>query len=50
VAELSEAIVAHEPKPGQTEKIARILKQMERMSGEDMNATLQERRRGRNRA
>jgi aspartate racemase len=47
VAELSEAVVAHEPKPGQAEKIARILKQMESMSPDDINDKLQERRRGR---
>jgi len=47
VAELSEEIVAREPKPGQAEKIARILKQMESMSSDDINDKLEERRRGR---
>jgi acyl carrier protein len=47
VAEMSEAIIAHEGKPGQTERIARILKRMESMSADDLNEKLQESRRGR---
>jgi surfactin family lipopeptide synthetase C len=41
VAELSQAIIATEARPGQTEKIARILKRIEGMSAEDRTNILQ---------
>lgn len=47
VAELSLAMLAHEAKPGQTEKIAQVLKQIEAMSAEDIKETLQNRKRER---
>jgi acyl-coenzyme A synthetase/AMP-(fatty) acid ligase len=40
VAQLAASLIAHEPKPGQTEKIARILKRLEGMTDEDMSAEL----------
>jgi amino acid adenylation domain-containing protein len=42
VAELSQAIIANEAGPGQTEKIARILKRIEGMSVRDVKNTLRE--------
>ncbi len=42
VAELSRALIASEAKPGQTERIARILKSIEGMSAEDMRTSLQQ--------
>jgi acyl carrier protein len=41
VAELARIIVAHEVKPGQSEKIARVLKRLDAMSAEDARALLQ---------
>jgi phthiocerol/phenolphthiocerol synthesis type-I polyketide synthase E len=41
VAELSQATITHEARPGQTEKIARILKRIEGMSAEDRTSILQ---------
>jgi hypothetical protein len=35
VAELAQALIAHEARPGQTEKIARILRRIEGMSAEE---------------
>jgi amino acid adenylation domain-containing protein len=40
-AELAEAIIANEAKPGQTEKTARILKRIEAMSAADVKDALQ---------
>jgi acyl carrier protein len=40
VAELAEALIAQEPKPGQMEKIALILKKISGMTDEDMDAEL----------
>jgi amino acid adenylation domain-containing protein len=42
VAGLAQAIVANEAKPGQTEKIARILKRVSGMSAKDVTHTLQQ--------
>jgi amino acid adenylation domain-containing protein len=36
VAKLAESLIAHEPNPGQTEKIAQILKRLDGMTDEDM--------------
>jgi amino acid adenylation domain-containing protein len=47
VAEVSQVIVTRETKPGQAEKIARILKKVEGMSAGDVRATLREKRKGR---
>ncbi|HYG09796.1 MAG TPA: non-ribosomal peptide synthetase, partial [Pyrinomonadaceae bacterium] len=44
VAELSEQIVAMEAKPGQTEKIARIVKKLRSLSAEDKQRMLQQKR------
>jgi hypothetical protein len=44
VAKLSEAIIANEAGPGQTEKIARILQRIEGMSAEDVTNMLQKKR------
>jgi hypothetical protein len=44
VAELLRIIIANEPKPGQTEKIARILKQVEGMSVNDVKKILEEKK------
>jgi amino acid adenylation domain-containing protein len=46
VAELAQAIIAHETTPGQTEKIAHTLKRIEAMSAEDMTNMLQKKRAG----
>jgi acyl carrier protein len=40
VAELAEVLIAGEPKPGQTEKIALILKKLDSMTEEDAGAEL----------
>jgi hypothetical protein len=40
VAKLAEILIAQEPKPGQTEKIALILKRLDGMTDEDMIAEL----------
>ena len=40
VAKLAEALIAQEPKPGQTEKIALVLKKLNSMSDEDAGAEL----------
>jgi surfactin family lipopeptide synthetase C len=45
VAELAQAIIADEAKPGQTEKTARILKRIEGMSAEDVRNALQQKSR-----
>ncbi|HVG20626.1 MAG TPA: phosphopantetheine-binding protein, partial [Blastocatellia bacterium] len=42
VAELSQALVANETKPGRTEKIARLLSKVARMSTEELGKILQE--------
>jgi acyl carrier protein len=47
VAGLSQMLMAHEAHPGQTDKIARILKQIEDMSDEEAGQILQDRRRER---
>lgn len=47
VAELSQAMLAQEAKPGQIEKIALVVKQIEAMSAEDIKQTLQKRKRER---
>jgi amino acid adenylation domain-containing protein len=44
VAELSERVIASETKPGQTEKIARILQKVGRMSAEDKQEILERKR------
>ena len=44
VAELSQLIIAHEAKPGQTEKIAKALKRMESLSAEEISQMLRERK------
>jgi acyl carrier protein len=44
VAELAQAIIAHEVKPGWTEKIARILKRIEGMSTDEVTTVLQQKR------
>jgi acyl carrier protein len=41
VVELAQIIVAHEVKPGQSDKIARVLRRLEAMSVEDARALLQ---------
>jgi acyl carrier protein len=41
IAEMARATIAHEAKPGQTEKIARLLKRLDAMSGEEVNVALQ---------
>jgi acyl transferase domain-containing protein/acyl carrier protein len=46
VADLSHAIITNEPKPGQTEKIAKALKRLKNMSAQDIRQTLQEKKRG----
>ncbi|MEI2580543.1 SDR family NAD(P)-dependent oxidoreductase [Scytonema sp. PRP1] len=46
VADLSHAIIINEPKPGQTEKIAKALKRLKNMSAQDIRQTLQEKKRG----
>ena len=45
VRDLSKAIIAYEAKPGQTEKIARVLKRIDRMSVEKIEERLQEQKR-----
>lgn len=45
VAKLSQHLIALERKPGQTEKIAQIIQNIEAMSGEDINKTLQQKKR-----
>jgi len=47
VAELSQVIMANEPMPGQTEKIARAMGKIKKMSSDDMSKTLEEIRRQR---
>jgi hypothetical protein len=44
VAELAQAIITNEAKPGQSEKIARILKRLDGMSAEDVTNMLQKKR------
>ena len=46
VAELAQAIIAHEVKPGRTEKIARLLKRIEGMSTDEVTTMLQQKRAG----
>jgi amino acid adenylation domain-containing protein len=41
IADLSPILIAHEAKPGRTETIARLLKQIDDMSAEDVQTTLQ---------
>jgi hypothetical protein len=48
VAELAQHIIANEAKPGQTEKIARILKRIEGMSAEDVTNMRQRKSQERN--
>jgi amino acid adenylation domain-containing protein len=45
IAALAQALLAHEAMPGQTEKIAHILKRVQRMSGADVRDLLQQRSR-----
>jgi hypothetical protein len=47
VPELSQVIMANEPMPGQTEKIARAMGKIKKMSSDDMSKTLEEIRRQR---
>ncbi|HEX8088393.1 MAG TPA: non-ribosomal peptide synthetase, partial [Blastocatellia bacterium] len=47
VAELASAVITNESKPGQAQKIARILEKMESLSDEDRDRLLEEKRRGR---
>jgi hypothetical protein len=44
VAELSRAILANEPVPGQVEKIARIMSKVKRMSPDEVKRTLEEKK------
>jgi len=44
VAELSQAILANEPVPGQAEKIARIMSKVKRMSPDEVKRTLEEKK------
>ena len=44
VAELSQVIMANEAKPGQTEKVARIMSKIKSMSAEDVQRTLEEKK------
>jgi surfactin family lipopeptide synthetase C len=44
VAELAERVVAREPRPGQAEKIARVVKKMEGISSEEKQKMLQAKR------
>jgi len=41
VAELSQSLIANEARPGQTEKIAKVLQRIRSMSPEDRRETLQ---------
>ncbi len=41
IAEMTRAMIAHEEKPGQTEKIARLLKRLDAMSAEEVKVALQ---------
>ena len=50
VAELSRVMIAQEAKPGQTEKIARTLKRIKNLSVEDLEKSLQQKRRERDNA
>jgi len=45
VRELSQVIIANEAKPGQTEKIARVMSKIETMSADEVRRTLEEKRR-----
>jgi amino acid adenylation domain-containing protein len=47
VAELAQSIIVNEAKPGQTEKIARILSRLKGMSAEDVTNMLQQKREAR---
>jgi len=47
VRELSQVIIAKEARPGQTEKIARVMSKIKSMSAEDVKRTLEEKRRQR---
>jgi amino acid adenylation domain-containing protein/non-ribosomal peptide synthase protein (TIGR01720 family) len=47
VAEMASAVIANESKPGQAQKIARVLEKMESLSAEDRDRMLREKRRGR---
>jgi hypothetical protein len=44
VAELTRVIIANEVTPGQTEKIARIVTEVKRMSLEEVKRTLKEKK------
>ena len=46
IADLSHAIIANEPKPGQTKKIAKALKRLKNMSAQEIKQTLQEKKMG----
>ncbi|MDZ7950798.1 type I polyketide synthase [Nostoc sp. DedQUE09] len=46
IADLSQVIITNEPKPGQTEKVAKALKRLKNMSAQDIKQTLQEKKRG----
>jgi amino acid adenylation domain-containing protein len=48
VAEFAQAMLAHQKKPGQVEKIANLLMQIEAMSDDEIKATLQEKEREHN--
>jgi surfactin family lipopeptide synthetase C len=47
IAELAQSIIVNEAKPGQTEKIARILSRLKGMSAEDVTNMLQQKREAR---
>ncbi|HVR95700.1 MAG TPA: condensation domain-containing protein, partial [Thermoanaerobaculia bacterium] len=46
VAGMARLVVEHEPKPGQSEKLARVLQEVQRMSGEQVREQLQARKDG----
>jgi hypothetical protein len=46
VAELAQAIIANEAKPGQAEQVAHMLKRIEGMSTDDVTNMLQKKRAG----
>ncbi|HEY0737089.1 MAG TPA: phosphopantetheine-binding protein, partial [Herpetosiphonaceae bacterium] len=43
IAELAQELIAREPRPGQTEKIAQLLLKIKRMSSAEKQASLQAR-------
>ena len=50
VAKLARVIIESETQPGQTEKIARVLRKLKSISPDEMQAALAERRKERNNA